>query len=117
MKSDIDISRSLKVKCDSVIGLQIYGFLLVFNSNIWRNPAPLQDISFQNLSNLEIDLFNVTEDKYDHTNGLPIHTFTLMFSSNMWPNSAPLQDIKLQNLSDPYFDLSRSPKVKCDGVI
>ncbi len=27
---DFDLSRSLKVKCDSVIGLHIYGFLLMF---------------------------------------------------------------------------------------
>ena len=31
---DFDLSMSLKVKYDSVIGLPIYGFLLVFNSNI-----------------------------------------------------------------------------------
>ncbi len=39
-----------------VIGLQVYDFLLVFNRNIWPNPAPLQDLSFQNLINLDIDL-------------------------------------------------------------
>ena len=53
---DIDLTRSLKVKCDSVIGLPIYGFLLLFNINIWPNSAPLQDISFQNLSDLDMDL-------------------------------------------------------------
>ena len=31
------LSRSLKVKCDGGIGLPIYDFLLVFNSNIWIN--------------------------------------------------------------------------------
>ncbi len=30
--------------------------LLMFNGNIWPNSAPLQDISFQNLSDLDIDL-------------------------------------------------------------
>ena len=34
---DFDLSRSLKVKCDGVIGLPIYGFLLMFNSNIGPN--------------------------------------------------------------------------------
>ncbi len=40
----IDLSRSFKVICDSVIELPIYAFLLMFNSNIWPNSAPLQDI-------------------------------------------------------------------------
>ncbi len=42
-----------------------------------------------------------------------------MFNGNIWPNSAPLQDTgtKLRNLSDFDFDLSRSLKVKCNGVI
>ncbi len=34
---DFDLSRSLKVKSDSVIGLAIYGFLLMVNSNIGPN--------------------------------------------------------------------------------
>ncbi len=36
---EFDLSRSnvLKVKCDGVIGLAIYGFLLMFNSNIGHN--------------------------------------------------------------------------------
>ncbi len=32
-----DLSRSLKVKCEGGIGLPIYGFLLMFNSNIGPN--------------------------------------------------------------------------------
>ncbi len=39
-----DLSMSLKVKCNSVIGLTIYALLLMFNSNIWPNSTPLQDI-------------------------------------------------------------------------
>ncbi len=31
---NFDLSRSLKVKRDNAIGLPIYGFLLVFNTNI-----------------------------------------------------------------------------------
>ena len=49
---NFDLSRSLKVKCDG-IGLSIYAFLLMFNSNIiniWPNSAPLREIRFQNLS-------------------------------------------------------------------
>ncbi len=40
-----------------------------------------------------------------------------MFNSNLWPNSAPLRDRRLQNQSDLEFDLSRSRKIKYDGVI
>ncbi len=38
---DFDLSRSLKVKSDDVIELAIYGFLLMINSNIGPNSAPL----------------------------------------------------------------------------
>ncbi len=40
-----------------------------------------------------------------------------MFNSNIWPNSVDLRDISLRNLSDLNIDLSRSLKVKRDGVI
>ena len=36
-----DFSRSLKVKCNGAIGLSIYDFLLVFNSNARANTGPL----------------------------------------------------------------------------
>ncbi len=41
---EFDLSRPLKVKCDDAIGLSLYGFLLMFNSNMWPISAPLQDI-------------------------------------------------------------------------
>ncbi len=34
---DFDLSRSLKVKSDDVIELGIYGFLLMFNTNVGPN--------------------------------------------------------------------------------
>ena len=34
---EFDLSRSLKVKSDGTVGLPIYGFLLMFNSNIGPN--------------------------------------------------------------------------------
>ncbi len=34
---DFDLSRALKVKCDSAIGLPIYGYLLMFNGKIGNN--------------------------------------------------------------------------------
>ncbi len=45
---EFDLLRSLKVKCDSVIELPRYVFLLMFNSNIWPNSAPLRDIRLRN---------------------------------------------------------------------
>ena len=38
---DFDLSRSFNVKSDGAIGLPIYGFLSMFNSNIWPNMVPL----------------------------------------------------------------------------
>ncbi len=49
----IDLSMSLKVKCGSAIGLPIYGFLLMFQSNIWpMNSAPLPELSLRALCDL-----------------------------------------------------------------
>ncbi len=53
---DFDLSRSLKVKCERLIRLSICGFLLMINTNIGPNLAPLQDIRFRNLGDLEFDL-------------------------------------------------------------
>ena len=41
----------------------------------------------------------------------------MMVNSNIGPNLASLRDIRLQNLSYLDFDLSRSLKLKIDGVI
>ncbi len=80
----------------------------MFNSNIWPNSAPLQDIRLWNLSDFEFDLSRSLKVKCDSVIWLPIYAFLLMFNGNIWPNSAPLQDIRLWNLSDLEFDLSRS---------
>ena len=50
---DFDLSKLLKVKCDRVMGLSIYGFPLLLNSNIWTILAPLRDRGFENLSDFE----------------------------------------------------------------
>ncbi len=39
------ISRGLKVKSNSAVGLPVYDFLLVLNSYIWPIPVPLLKIS------------------------------------------------------------------------
>ena len=49
---EFDLSRSYRVKCDSVIGHPIYVFLLMLNSNIWL----LYDIRLRHLSDLEFYL-------------------------------------------------------------
>ncbi len=42
---EFDLSRSLEVKYDGAIldPHIIYGFLLIFNSNIWPNAAPVHE--------------------------------------------------------------------------
>ncbi len=69
---NFDLSISLKLNCDGRIWLLIYYFLLVFNSNIWLNSAPLRDISLRNQSDLDIDLSgSLRSVKYNRINGLP----------------------------------------------
>ncbi len=115
---EFDLPASLNVIFDDVIGFFIYGFLWMFNSNLWPNYAPSQNIRLRNLSDIEFDLSRSLKVKCDSVIGLPIYyAFLLMFNSNIWPNSAPLQDIRLRNLIDLGFDLSRLLKVKCDDVI
>ncbi len=41
---DFDLSRSLKAKFDSAIGLPIYGFQLMFNYNIESHLVAFQNI-------------------------------------------------------------------------
>ncbi len=41
---DFYLSSSLKVKCDDAIGLPIYGFLLMVNSNILGVPKLVYEI-------------------------------------------------------------------------
>ena len=79
---NFDLSRSLKVKCDSVIAFCIYAFLLMINSNIilvWPNTGPLQDIRLRNLSDLGIDLWRTLKIKCDDVIGLSIHGFLMIY--------------------------------------
>ncbi len=88
---DFDLSRSLKLKCDNIIQILICGFLLLHNSNIWPNQAPLPD-----LTDLDFDLSSSLKFKCNGAIGLLICGFLLMFNSNIWPNSAPLRNISPQ---------------------
>ncbi len=67
----------------------------MFNSNMWPNSAPLQDMRLRNLSDLEFDLSRSLKVKCYDVIGLSLYAFLLMFNSNICPNSAPLQDIRL----------------------
>ncbi len=69
---DFDLSRSLEVEIDGVNGLLIYGFLLMFNSNIGTNKASLQDIRLQNLGDLKFDLSRSLKVKSNNAIGLAI---------------------------------------------
>ncbi len=77
---EFDLSRSLKVKCDSVIGLPIYNFPLMSNSNIWPNSAPLRNVRLQSLSDLEFDRSRSLEVKCHDVIGLVIHGFLLIYT-------------------------------------
>ena len=87
---DFDLSRSLKVKCDGVIGLTIYSFLLMINSNIGLNSAPFRDIRLRNLGDLDFDPSRSPKVKHEDAIGLPIYGFPLMCTSNIGPDEAHL---------------------------
>ncbi len=59
------------VNKDDVIGVAIYGFLLMINSNIESNSTPLGVISFRNLSDLDFDISRSLRVKCDSVIGLP----------------------------------------------
>ena len=84
----------------SVIGLPIYAFLFMFNSNIRPNSAPLRDVRFQNLGDLDIDLSRSLRSNVIIPMDSPYYAFLLIFNGVIWPTSSPLQDAKIRNLSD-----------------
>ena len=69
---DLNLSRSLKVKWHSVIGLAICAFLLMVNSNIGYKSAPLRDIRLWNLAELGFDLSRSLKVKADIVMDSPI---------------------------------------------
>ena len=46
-------SKVSKVRCNCTNGLRKHTFILMFNSNIWPNSAPLRDIGLRDLSDLD----------------------------------------------------------------
>ncbi len=71
---EVDLSRPLKVICDGVIGLAIYmyGFLLMVNTNIGPNLAPLRDVKVCNQGHLNFGLSKSLKVKSNGAVGLPI---------------------------------------------
>ena len=74
---------SLEIKSDSVIVFAIYGFLLMVNSNIGVNSAPLREIRLRNPSDLDFGLSRSLKIKRDGVIGLTIYSFLLMVNSNI----------------------------------
>ncbi len=103
----LTLTRSLKVKCGSAIGLPKYDFLLMLNSNTGPNSSALRDIRLRNFGDFEFHFSRSLKVKCDGAIGLPMYGLLLMVNSNKWPNTALLRDITLQNMSDLEFDLSR----------
>ncbi len=52
----------------------------MFNSNIWPNSTPLQDIRLQNWSDLEFHLARSLKVKCDDVIGLDIHGFLMTYT-------------------------------------
>ncbi len=65
---------SLKVKCDGAIGIPIYGFLLMFNSNMAPNQGILRDIRFPNHGNLNFDFSGSPKVKSNGAVRLPMYS-------------------------------------------
>ncbi len=70
------------MKCQGVIELAIYGFLLMANGNILPNSARVREIRLWKPSDLDVDLSRSLKDKCDGVIGLPIHCFLLIVNSN-----------------------------------
>ncbi len=83
---ECDLSRSLKVKCDSVIGLPIDGFILMVTSNTAPKSALLRDRRLWNQSGLDFDLSRSLKIKSNGVFGLSTYAFLLMVNSNIGPN-------------------------------
>ncbi len=73
------------VKSDGAIGLPIYDFLVVFNSNIWPYVVSLSDTRLHNLCDRDTLNFqdDSSSDQFQVPFGLPIYEFLLVYNSNM----------------------------------
>ncbi len=107
---DFDLWRSLKVKSDGAIGLPLYGFLLVFNSNIWPSLVCLQDLTTLKFRVLEFDLSMSLTVKSNGSVGLHIYGFLLVSNSNHM--SIPYCLATIDTWKFPLYLLSFGPKFR-----
>ena len=70
----------------------------MFNSNLWYNSAPLQDIRLRNLSDLDFDLSGSLKVKCDGVIGLFMYGFLLIYISNRISISHRLTVIATRNV-------------------
>ena len=91
-----------KVKCEGFIGLAIYAFLLMVNSNIGPSMAQLRDIRVWNLVDLDFDLSSSLKVKSNGAVGLSIYDFLLVSNSNHMSISHRLWDLTTLKFS-PYL--------------
>ena len=100
---DIDLSRSLRVKCDSVIGLPICGFYLCLIVTYGLTLPLLQDHlrKLQSLSDLDFDRSRSLKVKCDGVIGLSIYGFLLIYINNHRSISHRLAVIATQNVFSP----------------
>ncbi len=75
--SDLNFDLSSSLKSQNMMSLDPYGFLLLINSDIWPNSAPLRDIRLRNLSDLDCDLSWSLKVKCDGAIRLPIYGFLI----------------------------------------
>ncbi len=67
--------------------------------NVWSNSAPVPNIKFRNLGDLDFDLSRPLKVKCDGVIGLLVYDLLLIFDSNMWHKLAPYE-----SMSDLEFD-------------
>ena len=101
-------------QCDSATGLTIYAFVLMFNSNIGPNMAPLRPIRLQNLGDFEFDISMSLKVKFNGAVELFIYDFLLVSNSNYLSNSHRLGVIAIRKcfsylLLGPKFDTYTRP--------
>ncbi len=80
------------------VGIPMYYFLLLFNSNVRPHSPPLRYTSLQSQSGLDCNLSRSVKVKCDGAVAVLIHEFLFVSNNNIWPNWTSLRDISLQNL-------------------
>ncbi len=93
---DLDLSRSTKVKSNVVVGLPIYGILLVFNDRVSLSSTLLRTKVFRFWVTLNYN-FQRHSIKVKCCRAILLPSshkrFLLLFNINIWPNAALIQNI------------------------